>query len=88
MDRIVLVGLDRPVFVHRVAGHVEHAAHDAFADGHGDRRAGIGDFHAALEPSVVDMAIARTQLSPRCCCTSRVSFIGCSIDLNSTVSAL
>ena len=37
MNRIVLVGLDRPLLVHRVAGHVEHAAHDAFADGHGDR---------------------------------------------------
>ena len=26
-----------------------------------------------LRPSVVDMATVRTQLSPRCCCTSSVS---------------
>ena len=31
------------------AGDIEHAAHDAFADGHGDRAAGVGDFVAALE---------------------------------------
>ena len=49
MDGIIFVRLDRPAFVHRVAGHVEHAAHDAFADGHGDGRAGIDDFVAALE---------------------------------------
>ena len=29
-----------------------------------------------LSPSVEDMATERTQFSPRCCCTSRASFIG------------
>ena len=49
MNGQILVGLDRALFVHGLAGHVEHAAHDGFADGHRDRRAGVGDFHAALE---------------------------------------
>ena len=49
MDRIVFVRLDRPALVHRVAGHVEDPAHDAFADGHGDRRAGVDDLQAAFE---------------------------------------
>ena len=43
MDRIIFVRLDRAVFVHRVAGDVEYAAHDAFADGHGNGRAGVDD---------------------------------------------
>ena len=49
MNRIIFVGFHRPLFIHRLAGDVEHAAHDAFADGHGDRRAGVGDFEAALQ---------------------------------------
>ena len=50
MDRVVLLGLDRAALVHRIAGHVEHAAHDPVADGHRDRPAGVDDFEAALEP--------------------------------------
>ena len=49
VDRIALLRLDRPALVHRVAGDIEHPAHDAFADGHGDRPAAIGDLQAALE---------------------------------------
>ena len=49
MNGIVFVGLDRPSFVHRIADHVEHAPHDAFTDGHGNGRAGVDDFEAALE---------------------------------------
>ena len=41
MNGITFVGLDRALLVHRLAGDIEHAAHDAFADRHGDRRAGI-----------------------------------------------
>ena len=37
------------MLIHGVAGNVEHAAHDAFADGHGDRRAGVRDLVAALQ---------------------------------------
>ena len=43
MDRVVLVGLDRTAFVDRRARDVEDAAHDAVADGHGDRSARVGD---------------------------------------------
>ena len=41
VDRIVFLRLNRPALVHRVAGHIEHAAHDALADGHGDGPAGV-----------------------------------------------
>ena len=34
-----------------------------------------------LRPSVLDMETVRTQLSPRCCCTSSVSLIGLVLDL-------
>ena len=46
---IIFLRLDRPAFVHRVAAHIEDAAHHAFADGHGNGRAGVDDFVAALE---------------------------------------
>ena len=49
MNRQIFVGLDRTLFVHGIAGDVEHAAHDGFADGHGNRAVGIGDFVAAFE---------------------------------------
>ena len=49
MNRVVLVRLHRALLVHGLAGDVEHPAHDAFADGHGDGLAGIDDFVAALE---------------------------------------
>ena len=38
-----------------------------------------------LRPSVPDIATVRTQLSPRCCCTSSVSDTGCSCTVNSHV---
>ena len=41
-----------------------------------------------LRPSVPDIEIVRTQLSPRCCWTSRVSLTGCFWTSYSTVSAL
>ena len=49
MDGQIFVGLHRTLFVHGIAGDVEHAAHDGFADGHGNRAAGVGDLVAALE---------------------------------------
>ena len=49
MNRAIFVGLHRALFVHGVAGDVEHAAHDGLADGHGNRAAGVDDFVAALE---------------------------------------
>ena len=50
MDRAKFVGLHRPLFIHGVAGDVEHAAHDGLAHGHGNRPAGVGDLESALEP--------------------------------------
>ena len=49
MDGIVLLRLDRSAFIHGVPGHIEYPAHHAFADGHGDRRAGVCDLEAALQ---------------------------------------
>ena len=73
MNRIALLGLHRTALVHRIAGDVEHAAHHPVADRHRDRTAGVGDLTPRLSPSVPDIEIVRTQLSPRCCCTSSVS---------------
>ena len=47
---LVLVRLHRPLLVHGFAGHVEHTAHHSLANGHADRLALVGEFHAALEP--------------------------------------
>src|SRR6266498_204621 len=49
MARVILVRLKGALLVNRRAGHVENAAHRAFADRHGDGRAAVGDFHAAFE---------------------------------------
>ena len=49
VNRIVLLGLDRPALVDRRSGHVEDPAHHARADGHADRRAGVLDLEATLE---------------------------------------
>ncbi len=49
MDRVTLGGGHRALFVHGIAGDIEDAAQHAFAHGHGNRRAGVGDGHAALE---------------------------------------
>ena len=40
---------DRCVFIDEVAGDIENAAKNLFADRHGDRLAGVGEGHAALE---------------------------------------
>jgi hypothetical protein len=48
MDGVTFVR-DRAAFVHGIPGDVEHAAHDAVADRHGDGPAGVGHFIAALE---------------------------------------
>ena len=78
VDRIVLLGRDRAALVHRVAGDVEDAAHDAVADRHRDRPAGVGDRDAALEALGARHRDRRApSLSPRCCCTSSVSVTGC-----------
>ena len=50
VDRVVLLGHDGPALVDGVPGHVEDASHDARADRHRDRAAGVGDLDAALEP--------------------------------------
>ena len=44
-----LSALTGPTFVDGVAAHIENPAHHAFADGHGDRRAGIDDFVATFQ---------------------------------------
>ena len=49
VDRIIFLCLDRPAFVHRVAGHIEYPAHDAVADWHRNGRAGVDDLVAAFE---------------------------------------
>src|SRR5690348_12256532 len=48
MDGIILLRLDRSAFIHRVAGHIEYSAHDAFSHGHGDWHAAIHNLEAAL----------------------------------------
>ena len=45
-------------------------------------------FIPRFKPSVEDMAIERTQFSPRCCCTSRVSLVGLPLTSYSISSAL
>ena len=49
MDGQIFIGFHRTLFVHGIAGDVEHAAHDGFADRHGNRAVGVGDLVAALE---------------------------------------
>ena len=49
VDRIVLLCLDRPAFVDRGAGHVEHATQDPVADRHADWRPAVLDLVSALE---------------------------------------
>ena len=49
MNGIILIELDRSLFVHDLASDVEHAAHDAFTDRHGDRRASVRDIVAAFQ---------------------------------------
>ena len=47
MDRPLLGGLDRAGLVDRLADHVHDAAQGLFADGNGDRLAGVDHFLAA-----------------------------------------
>src|SRR4029079_10531691 len=49
MDRIVLFRLNRSALIDRVSSHVEHPAHDAFADRHGYRTAAISNLEAPFE---------------------------------------
>ena len=49
MDGVILVCFDRAALVDRVAGDVENAAHDAFADGHRDWLSGVDDLQTAFE---------------------------------------
>jgi hypothetical protein len=49
MDRVIFLRLDRPAFVDRVAAHIKDPPHHPFPDGHGNGRAGVDDFVAALE---------------------------------------
>src|SRR5213076_1134003 len=49
VDRIILLRRDRSAFVHRVAGYIQHPAHDPGADGHGDRLARVLDRQSAFE---------------------------------------
>src|SRR6185436_2865344 len=49
VNRHEFVRLHPALLVHGLAGHVENATHDGFADGHRNGRAGISDFHATLQ---------------------------------------
>ena len=49
VNRIALREGDRPAIIDRVAGHVEDSAQRPLAHRHGDRTAGIGYRHTALE---------------------------------------
>src|SRR5207253_2063124 len=49
VNRIILVRLHGALFIHDIARDVEHAAHDAVTDGHGDGRASVNDLEAAFE---------------------------------------
>ena len=75
VDRPVLVGLDVAEVVDRLAEDVEQAAEARLAHGHGDRLAGVDAFGAAAEAVGRVHREARTQLFPRCCCTSATSFL-------------
>jgi len=50
VNRHVFFRHHRPPLVHRVAGDVKDAPHDAVAHRHGDGLAGIEYFHAAFKP--------------------------------------
>ncbi len=49
MNWIILFRVNRAPLIHRLSGHIEDAAHNTFADRHGDWAAAVGDFKAALE---------------------------------------
>jgi hypothetical protein len=49
MDGIVLFRLNWPAVIHRGSGHIEHSAHDTFADWHRYRRTAIGDLGATFD---------------------------------------
>ncbi len=48
VNRTRILGINRAKLVDRFTQKVEHATEHAFADGHGDRSAGVGHFHATL----------------------------------------
>jgi len=50
VDRVFLLVGNGAASIDGRAGHVEDTPENAFANGHGDGRAGVFDFHAALEP--------------------------------------
>ena len=70
MDGQIFVGLDGALFVHGIAGLVEHAAHDGFADGHGNRTAGINDLVTSLKTFGAGHGDGAHPIVARCCCTS------------------
>jgi hypothetical protein len=49
VDWVIFFGFYGAAFVHRVAGDIEDATHNAFADWHGDGLASIGNLQAAFE---------------------------------------
>jgi hypothetical protein len=49
VNRIEFICLYRSAFIHGVARHIEHAAHDPFAHRHGDGLARIRNLQAALQ---------------------------------------
>src|SRR5690349_1502084 len=82
-----LVSLYFTLLVDGLAGHVEHTAHDGFADGHRNGSARIGNFHAALEtfgaahgdganPVVAEMLLRLERQLDLGLCTGRGEFDG------------
>ena len=49
VNRVTLRERNRPAIIDRIAGHVKDAAQRPLAHRHGDRAAGVGHGHAALE---------------------------------------
>src|SRR5262249_9473177 len=50
VDGVELFRLYWPPFIHRIASHVEYAAHDAFAHRDGNRLPGVRNFKSTFEP--------------------------------------
>ena len=50
MDRVTFRILDGPAIIYRITGDIEDATENSFTNRDGNRPAGIGDAHPALQP--------------------------------------
>ena len=89
VNRITLRERNRAASIHRIARDVKHAAQ---ASPRPPAPKSVRPCRSLdmprFKPSVDDIAIERTQFSPRCCCTSSVSLVGVPLTSYSSSSAL